>query len=163
MKNTEQTAHSIEQLEQYEKNKFFVLKGLILSFIGWQLGQIMGDHFTDILHPYVLFVFQLINLLGALAWVGFILYFIKIGRFLKNNLALNHQINDERTKLIRLRAMSYGLVITLGTTALLFGASILFDAFAQNFALSGTLVARSVLLVAVASTLISYLLLEKDA
>lgn len=104
----------------------------------------------------------MLSALGAISWVGFMFYLIKISRFLKGNSELNEQINDERLSLIRLRSMSYGFVITVGITSLFFAASFLVDTFSESFNLSGTFVAQSILLIAISSTWLSYLILDKE-
>jgi len=162
MPQPDQIESPMEPLEIYENKKVFALKGLIVSFIAWQFGQIMLNNFADLLHSSVTMVCQFLNIFGAFGWAGFIFYLIKISRFLKRDSNLNSQVNDERMSLIRLRGMSYGFMITLGVTVLFFGASTLFDSFASSFELSGTFVAQSIILVAVSSTWISYLILDKD-
>ncbi len=162
MENSKRQKNLTEPLDIYESKKSFALKGLFISFIMWQVGQIMERNFAELINPSVLLIFQLFSLLGAFGWVGFMFYLIKISRFLKGNLELNKQVNDERMSLIRLRSMSYGFMITLGITALFFGASTLFDSFSENYSLSGTFVAQSIILVAISSAWISYLVLDKE-
>ncbi len=162
MQKSDQLESPMEPLEIYEHKKIFAFKGLIISFIAWQLGQIMLNNFTGLLHSSVTMTFQFLNLFGGLSWAGFIFYFMRISGFLKENLNLKSQVNDERASLIRLRALSYGFTITLGVTSLFYCASFLFDSFAENYKLGGTLVAQSIILVAVSSALISYLILDKE-
>lgn len=162
MQNSDHIDNPMEALEVYENKKLFAFKGLIVSFIAWQLGQIMLSNFAELLHSSVTMVCHFLNVFGAIGWVGFIFYLIKISRFLKGDSKLNNQVNDERLSLIRLRAMSYGFIVTLGVTALFFAATVLVDSFAVNFELSGAFVAQSIILVAVSSTWISYLILDKN-
>jgi hypothetical protein len=162
LKNQVETMETLETLEIYENKKILAFKGLIVSFIAWQLGQIMMNNFSELMHSSVIIVFSSLNFIGAVGWAGFIFYLIKISRFLKGNSNLNSQINDERMSLIRLRAMSYGFVITLGATSLFYGASTLVDTFSVSFELPGTFIAQSIILIAVSSVLISYLILDKS-
>jgi len=162
MKNLKETKVLTDSLDVYESKKSFALKGLIISFIVWQVGQIIERNFEEFITPSILLIFQLFILLGALGWAGFMFYLIKVSRFLKGNSELNKQVDDERMSLIRLRSMSYGFMITLGITALFFGASTLFDSFSESFTLSGTFIAQSIILVAVSSAGISYLVLDKE-
>jgi len=162
MKDTDQLESSIESLEIYENKKQFALKGLVVNFIVWQLSQITLNNFADFLNNTLTIAFHFLNILGAIGWAGFIFYLIKISSLLKGNSNLYSQINDERMSLVRLRSMSYGFCITLGVTALFFGASTLVDSFAQNLEFSGTFVAQSIFLIAVTSCMISYLILDNN-
>lgn len=162
MKESDHNKDTMGPLETYENKKVFALKGMVISFIAWQFAQIILNNFAEHLHNALLIAMQFLNLFGALAWAGFIFYLIKISGFLKGNSVLKSQVNDERSSLIRLRAMSHGFVITLGVSSLFFGASTLFDSLAENIELGGTFVAQAIILVAVSSALISYLILDKE-
>jgi len=122
----------------------------------------MLNNFGESLPRFALMIFQIFNLLGAVGWAAFIIYLVKISKLIKGNTKLISQINDERMSLIRLRAMSYGFMITLGATSLFFGASTLTDALTENFEFGGSFVAQSIMLIAVTSVMISYLILEKE-
>ena len=162
MSKSDEVESNQESLETYENKKVVAFKGLVLSFMAWQLGQMALNNFAELLPVWLTAIFHGLNFFGAITFVGFIFYSFKVSHFLKGNSKLYSQVNDERAKLVRLRAMSYGLVITLGASALVFAASTLFDSFSYDIALSGSFVAQLLILVAVSSTCISYLIVDRS-
>ncbi|HFB64396.1 MAG TPA: hypothetical protein ENJ60_02550 [Aeromonadales bacterium] len=153
-------ANKLSPIEAIERNRRINLIGFIIAFSSWQLGQIVTLNFSDSIDPELLFIFQLLMVVGSLGWIGFSYFLYRTIRLIKQHPELSSQLNDERSSLIRIRAMAYGFIYTLGAASLFFGGSFLIDAFSANFHFSGSFVAQSIMLIGIESAWISFLIMD---
>ncbi len=151
----------LEPIEVLEKNRRVSLIGFTIFFVLWQVGQIITLNFEDLLSASMLVIFHSMTFVGALGWVGFSIYFFRARNLVKAHPQLSGQFNDERWCLIKNKAMSYGFIFSLAAAAIFLAISVLLEAFGRaNVRLSGQFVAHSILVIAVVSSWISYLILD---
>jgi len=154
--------NNLNTLDKIEKNKRYSLIGFIITFSCWQLGQIVSFNFSDSIGHSTLIIFQLLTFGGSIGWIGFSYYVYRSIGFLKQHPELKPQLDDERATIIRLRAMSYGFVITVGSSALFFGISFVIDSTTNDFYFGGTFMAQTIMLIGIVSSVISYLILDSQ-
>jgi hypothetical protein len=116
-------------LANIEKKRRIYLIGIILSFSAWMIGWIMTYHFETVLPHLIYKIFSAMLILGAIGWAGLSLYLLKINALVKSNPSFCKYLNDERTKILRLKAMSYGFVASITIGCLFFAAGFINDAF----------------------------------
>jgi len=151
---------NLSPIEKIERNRRITLVGFIGTFSCWQIGQLLTLNFSDSVAPTTLLIFHLLTLIGGVGWAGFSYFLYRSIGLLKQHPELKPQLDDERNSLIRLKALSYGFTITLGTASLFFGLSLVIDSIGYDLHLSGTFVAQTIMLIGILSALISYLVLD---
>jgi len=151
-------------IDVLEKRKRKAFTGLLIFFTLWQIGQIAMFNFEHLMSPTVITIFSFIILIGSLGWAAYSVYFVKLNSLLKKHPNICKQLNDERQTLVRYKAMSYGLSTIIGTSALLFAIIFSLNSFFvfDTSLLSGQFVSHLIMIIAVTSSLLAYLLLDKE-
>ncbi len=147
-----------------EKKRRVYLIGIIVSFSAWMIGWIMTYHFEAVLPHSIYKVFSLMLILGAIGWAGLSLYLLKMNTLIKSNPSFYKHLNDERAKILRLKAMSYGFVVSVAIGSLFFAAGFINDAFFTidaNYFTAG-FAGHTMMYITLVSSWIAYFMLDEQ-
>jgi len=139
-------------IDTLSNNRRYVIIGVAITFGLWQIPQM--DIFSSLnasLKPFITGV----NTLGALAWIiCMILLFVIQRRLSRASTDTNAILDDELVKANRMNAVKHGYITLFGLSALIFAACQIMD-------ISGSDVARTLMIAGVCVPLLSFGILER--
>jgi len=153
---------NLDPIEIIEKNRRNSLIGLSLCFSLWQIGQIATLNFKGQLSESLFLFFSIVTLVGSLSAVGLFFYFYKVHRLLKKHPQLCHQINDERACQLKNKALAYGFSGAVASSSLLLAVSFITNQIRGDSVLTGAFVAHVIMVFTIITSLVAYLILDKD-
>ena len=151
-------------IETAENRKRSNLLGYATFFSIWQIGHIANFHFESANNGLTAIVMGAFVLVGVAGYMYFTWGFVRTNRLMKQNPELCINLNDERARLLRLRAMSYGFFACIGLMALFLAGSTLASAvFNLDVAvISGAFVAHVTLVVGIVCFWLALLILDEE-
>jgi len=152
----------LNPIEIIEKNRRNSLIGFSLCFSLWQIGQIATLNFKEQLSESLFLFFSIVTLVGSLGAVGLFFYFYKAHRLLKKHPQLCYQVNDERACQLKNKALAYGFSAAIASSSLLLALSFISTHILGNSGLTGAFVSHVIMVCTVITSLVAYLILDKD-
>ena len=128
------------------------------------IGWIMTYHFESALPDFIYKIFSVMFVLGAVGWAGLSFYLLKINTLIKSNPSFCKYLNDERTKILRLKAMSYGFVASVAIGSIFFSGGFINDAFFAidaNYFTAG-FAGHTMMYITLVSSWIAYFMLDEQ-
>lgn len=153
---------NLDPIEIIEKNRRNSLIGLVLSFGLWQIGQIATLNFEGQLGESLFLFFSIVTLIGALGAIGLFFYFHKAQTLLKKHPQLCHQVNDERACQLKNKALAYGFSGAVVSSSLLLALSFITSQIGSDIVFTGAFVAHFIMAITILTSLVAYLVLDKN-
>jgi hypothetical protein len=153
---------NLEPIEIIEKNRRHSLIGTVLCFGLWQIGQIATLNFKEQLGESLFQFFSIVTLVGAFGALVLFFYFYKSQRLLKKHPQLCHQVNDERACQLKNKALAYGFSGAVVSSSLLLALSFITSQIDSTIVFTGAFVSHVIMVFTVITSLVAYLILDKD-
>jgi hypothetical protein len=156
-------SNKIFTIDILETKKRTTLIGALIFFTAWQVGQMVTFNFTDSMSSSVKLFFLLLTMIGSFGWVVVSIYYVKLASLYKKHPEAYKQLNDERSTLVAYKAMGHGYKVTGVAAVLIFVITFLLNNFStEQYGLTGMFVSHLLMVIAITSGWLAYLIVDKE-
>ena len=132
-----------------------MLIGFLIAFTCWQVPSLIEDYRTNPLPFSAEAVLNGLTVVGALLFAYFLFRLARVKRSILSDPEIQRALHDERTRHIHLRSMKIGFIVTLLTTTV-------FRFSLASWEPPVEAILQSILVAAILSSAVTYLVLDRD-